>query len=148
MLTFHPAIVRDGTLIELPRPILVFRLHDSWDFMKLKVPLRDGDQVAGHSRSGVDIAVEGQIGSHSGQLRLTEAEMLDSIETLRAALHVDGDDDTYTLAVFEDLQADHYRFFQNCTTNRFDVDLSDKHLYSYTLSIHASDPQLHTGLLP
>lgn len=148
MLTFHPMIARAGTLVELPRPILVFRVHDSWDFMKLKVPLRDGDQVAGHSRDPVTIAIEGRIGSHSGELRLTEAEMLETIDALREVLHVDDAEESYVLSVFEDAGTGQHRYFRECTTIRFDVDLSEKHLYSYTLSIHASDPELHSGTLP
>ncbi|SFH68430.1 hypothetical protein [Planctomicrobium piriforme] len=143
MLQFAPAIVRDLDVVEFPRPILTCRLHDSWDFLKLKVPRRDGDQVAGPSRDGVDVTIEGQIGSLSGELKLSEAEMLSAVEELRAALHV-ADEEGFALALFQDDEGGR-RYFQQCLTTRFDVDFSNPRIYSYAASIHASDPVLYGG---
>lgn len=144
MLQFVPTIVQGDVMTELPRPITVCRIHDSWDFLKMKVPRRDGDQLAGISRDGVEITLEGQIGSHSGEITLGEQTMLATIETLRRALHP-LDDIGFALALFQE-GTHQYRYFRNCLTSRFDFDLSNQHLYSYAISIHASDPVLYEGL--
>ncbi|QDT33629.1 hypothetical protein [Thalassoglobus polymorphus] len=148
MLMFHPAIVRGGTKVDLPRPILVFRVRDAWDFEKMKVPLRDGDQLTGHSRQGADIAIEGQIGQHSGSLKVTEPEMLAVLETLRDTLSVNATAGTFSLVVFADESSTDHRYFKACTTTKFEFDLSNQHLYSFSAMIHAADPHLYSGLLP
>lgn len=48
--TFKPAVYQNSTLYELPRPVLSIRVVDTWDFERLKVPLADGDFLAGHSQ--------------------------------------------------------------------------------------------------
>jgi hypothetical protein len=147
MLTFAPQIIRQTTILEIPRPIVSLRLADAWDVQRFKVPLRDGDILAGHSRNGTDIRLEGQIGSHEGSLKLDEGAMFDTLETLRAALHVESSTDTYILSLYHDHFGEH-RYFEDCTTTRFDVDLSDKHLFSFQIHIHASQPAIQHGLLP
>jgi len=144
MLQFAPAILQGDLVIEFPRPIVVCRIHDSWDFLKLKVPRQDGDQLAGPSRDGVEITIEGQIGTHSGELKLTEERMLEAIDVLRAALHT-TDDSGFSLALYQ-MNAGNYRYFRKCLTSRFDFDLSSQHIYTYAVSIHAADPTLHEGL--
>ncbi len=144
---FSPTIVRPNNHVEFPRPVVVFRILESWDAMKLKVPLQNGDQLAGHSRKGTDITIEGQIGSHSGNLKLSEVEMFEALETLRTALHVNHDEDPYSLSIFFDSNTAQHRYFKNCSTIRFDFDLSDKHIYSYIATIHAANPSIHHGTL-
>jgi len=144
MLQFAPTLLRGEDTIEFPRPIIVCRVHDSWDFLKLKVPRQDGDQLAGPSRDGVDITIEGQVGSHSGELKLSEERMLEALETLRGSLDAD-DDQGYVLALYRRDDGS-YRYFQRCLTSRFDVDLSSQRIYSYSVSIHAGDPIWYDGL--
>lgn len=144
--TFKPAILKQGTFYELPRPLLALRLQDAWDFEQFKVPLAAGDHTAGHSRNGLDISLEGQIGSHAGQLQLTEEQMLDTLESLRTALHVASPDDRYTFFLYHDEPTATYRCFQRCTTARFDFDLSNPHLFTWSALLHAEDPMLHTTL--
>lgn len=144
MLQFAPALLHGEAVIDFPRPIVVCRLHDSWDFLKLKVPRQDGDQLAGPSRDGVEITLEGQIGTHSGELKLSEETMLATIETLRTALH-SADDSGYVLALYRTGDAG-YRYFRRCLTSRFDVDFSNQRIYAYAVSIHAADPVLYDGL--
>lgn len=146
MLQFIPAILKGSDVIEFPRPILVCRVHDSWDFLKLKIPRQDGELLAGSSRDGVDITIEGQVGSHTGELKLSEELMLETLETLRAALH-SSEDSGYSLALYQS-GSDEYRYFRRCLTSRFDFDLSSQRIYSYAVSIHAADPMLHDGLPP
>jgi hypothetical protein len=66
--------------------VLSLRVHDAWDFDRFKVPLADGDFTVGHSRQGVDIAIEGQIGTQAGALKADEQAMLAAIADLRDAL--------------------------------------------------------------
>jgi hypothetical protein len=144
MIQFIPTIFHGETAIEFPRPVTVCRIHDSWDFLKLKVPRLDGEQIAGPSRDGVNIVIEGQIGSLSGELKLSEEEMLSAVEALRTALHTESDQG-FALALYRD-DLENYRYFKQCVTSRFDVDLSNQRIYSYAVSIHAADPRLHDGL--
>ena len=76
MLEFLPTIIRDDQLLELPRPVSICRMHDSWDYLKLKVPRQEGDQISGTSRDGVDIVLEGQVGTQGGELKLSEQRIL------------------------------------------------------------------------
>lgn len=138
---FSPAIIRGLSVIEFPRPILSCRIHDTWDYLKLKVPRQDGNQIAGPSRDGVNITIEGEIGSLSGTLKLSEADMLDAAEILREALHVDNDSG-YELGLFKDASGNR-RVFHDCFTNRLEIDFSNPSLFSYSVTIHASNPKLH-----
>lgn len=142
MLHFKPAIWRDGTLYELPRPIRSLRIQDEWDFTRFKVPLVDGDLTVGRSRDGVDIVIAGQIGSQAGTLRLTEAEMFAELEALRAALNPLPDDEPYEFFVYHDPSAGTYRSFRRCSTVRFEYDLSNHALFEYSAVIHADDPTI------
>lgn len=146
MLIFRPAVLRGSTRLDLPRPVLVCRLHDSWDYLKLKVPLRAGEQVSGPSQDGVRISLEGQIGSQAGALKLREEEMLEALLALRGVLHVEGSD-FYVLSLYEEEGGSRARYFRQCVTDRFDVDLSNQRLYSYAISIRATDPVLYDGPL-
>ena len=141
---FKPAVYDGSSLYELPRPIVSLRLQDAWDFEQFKVPLRDGDTAVGHSRDGVDIAIDGQIGTQQGELKASEEEMFQEIETLRSRIDVDSSADKYELFLYHDAASDVYRKFKSCSTVRFDVDLSDKHLFTYSAVIHADDPVIYT----
>ena len=144
--TFKPAVYRNATLYELPRPILSLRVQDAWDFAQWKIPLRDGDTLAGHSRAGVDIAVDGSVGTQAGSLKSTEQTMLEEIEALRAALDVDSANLPFDFFLFHDAATSTYRRFTDCSTVRFEFDLSSPQLFSYSLVIHAEDPTLYTTL--
>ncbi|MAT14604.1 MAG: hypothetical protein CMJ46_04965 [Planctomyces sp.] len=143
MLEFRPGIYRGGELYELPRPVRSVRLQEGWDFEQFKVPLRDGDKVTGHSRRGVEILLEGEVGSQGGTLKISEAEMLETILELRALLDVDDDGSKYSLILYRDLEADVYRRFKKCTTVEFEYDLSQPQLFTYSLIVHAEDPVIY-----
>ncbi|MFG0333627.1 MAG: hypothetical protein ACF8TS_09725 [Maioricimonas sp. JB049] len=143
MFQFKPAIWRTGTLYELPRPIRSLRIQDEWDFQRFKVPLVAGDLTVGSSREGVDIIVSGQIGSQSGELRLTEADMFTELEALRSALNQAADDDPYEFFLYHDPGDATYRSFRDCTTVRFEYDLSNQALFTYSAVIHAGDPMIY-----
>lgn len=145
MFHFKPALWRDGALYELPRPVTSARVQDAWDFARFKVPLLDGDASAGGSYSGVDIALEGRLGSQGGTLQLDEAAMFAVLEQLRIRLHVPSDGEGYTLFLYHDPATSTYRSFRRCTTVRFEYDLSDPHLFSYALVVHAADPRIHAA---
>ena len=144
MFHFKPAIWRNDLLYELPRPVVALRIQDTWDFARFKVPLHDGDTLAGHSRGGVDISLEGQLASHSGDLKLTEADMFAALEALRSALDVIGSDNLYELFLYHDDASSTYRSFRSCSTVRFEYDLGDQRLFTYAAVIHAADPVIYT----
>jgi hypothetical protein len=142
MLTFKPAIWRDGVLYELPRPVRSVRVQDSWDFAQFKVPLADGDAVEGRSQNGVDIAIEGECGTQAGALLADEAAMFGELESLRTALGVATPEDEYELFLYHDAVAGTYRSFRKCSTVRFEYDLSEPWLFNYSLLVHAADPEV------
>ena len=144
MFAFKPAVYRTSTLYELPRPILTLRLQEAWDFEQFKILLQDGDQLVGHSRQGVDIAIEGQIALQAGTLRLTEQQMFDELEALRAALHIGPDDAKYELFLYHDIATATYRKFKAVSTVRLETDLSDQKLFTWSALLHAENPALHT----
>lgn len=143
MFRFKPAVWRNGVLYELPRPVHSLRIQDSWDFARFKVPLAAGDSVAGRSRNGVDIAIEGEVGTVGGVLKSGEQTMFAAIEALRGALGVDAPDDEFELFLYHDPGTATYRSFRRCTTVRFESDLSEPWLFSYSAVIHASDPTIY-----
>ena len=142
---FRPAISLNGVRYELPRPITKLLIEDAWDFQRFKVPLKTGDQLAGHSQQGVEITLAGQLGTQAGELKATEEAMFTELENLRNALHVADESQKYSLYVYYDELSETYRRFQNCSTVRFTYDLSDVHLFSYVIVIHAEDPVLYAS---
>ena len=120
------------------------RVRDSWDFQTFKIPLADGNTVVGGSRHGVEIIVEGRFGSQAGTLTLTEADMFEEIKNFRNALDVPVSSDTYSFFLYYDATQGIYRKFKSCSTIRFEFDLSDEKLYSYSAVIHAADPNFYS----
>lgn len=145
MFRFKPAVWKGGVLYELPRPVTVVRIQDSFDFARFKVPLAAGDSVAGRSRNGVDIAIEGEIGTQAGTLKSSEQSMFNTVDALRAALSAGAPDQTYQFFVYHDAPSGTYRSFRSCTTVRFECDLSAPQLFAYSALIHASDPAIYTS---
>lgn len=144
MFKFKPAVWKAGTLYELPRPVTVVRIQDSWDFARFKVPLAAGDAIAGRSANGVDIAIEGEIGKQAEVLKTDEASMFAAAQALRTALSPTDPDQVYRFFLYYDAGSATYRSFRNCTTVRFECDLSAPQLFSYSALIHASDPTIYT----
>ncbi len=142
MFSFRPSIVRPNSAFELPQPVTSVRVQDSFDFAKFKAPRVEGDLLVGHTSGGVDISIEGQIGSHAGNLRLTEEQMFLTLESLRQAVHSSAPDDRYRLFLYFDPATATYRSFRECVTVRFDYDLSRKQLFTYSLVVHASHPTI------
>ena len=145
MFRFKPAVWDGGVLYELPRPVTAVRVQDSWDFVRFKVPLATGDALAGRSANGVDIAIEGEIGTQAGALKAGEESMFAAIETLRTALAADDPEATYELFLYHDVSTSTYRSFRSCTTVRFECDLSESKLFVYSALIHASDPTIYSS---
>src|SRR4051794_34953299 len=119
MFRFKPAVWKAGTLYELPRPVTVVRWQDSWDFARFKVPLAVGDALAGRSANGVDIAIEGEIGTQAGSLKADEATMFAAVQALRAGLSPATADQVYQFFLYHDAASTTYRSFKRCTTVRF-----------------------------
>ena len=147
MWVFQPAVWKGGVLSQLPRPVTALRLSDAWDFEKFKTPLTDGDVVTGQSRNGVDVQIEGQIGHVAGSLRLDENAMLLAILNLRTRLDVDNAAGRFGLVLYHNPTSGESRYFEKCTTVRFESDLSDPALFAYSLLVHASSPTLMTAVL-
>ena len=144
MFLFKPAIWSNSVWHELPRPVTAVRLHDSWDFAQFKVPLHGGDFVAGRSRNGVDISLEGQVGKQAADVVITEEAMFEALEDLRQALHPSSPAATYELFLYADAATSTYRSLRSCTTVRFEYDLSEPRLFTYSLLVHATDPAIYT----
>ena len=142
---FKPSIWKNAGLFELPRPVTSLRVQDAWDYDDYKIPLADGDVLVGRSQRGVDVAVEGQVGTQGGALKPSEEAMFEALEALRSALAAGDPDDTYDFFLYYDAASNEYRHFKKCTTVRFDSDLSNPHLFEYSLLIHAEDPVLYTS---
>ncbi|MDA0833443.1 MAG: hypothetical protein O2955_04770 [Planctomycetota bacterium] len=140
---FQPAVSLAGERYELPRPVTKLVIEDVWDVQRFKVPLKAGDQLAGHSQNGVEITLTGQFGTRAGELTASEEEMFAALEELRTALHVGDELQKYSLYIYYDELTETYRRFQHCSTIRFAYDLSDVHLFGYSLVIHAEDPVLY-----
>ena len=147
MWVFQPSIWKMGSLWQLPRPVTAIRLADSWDFEKYKTPLADGDVVTGQSRNGVDIQLEGQVGHVAGSLRLDENAMLLAMLNLRSRLDVENPAGRFRLVLYHDATSGQSRYFEKCTTVRFESDLSDPRLFTYSVLVHASSPDLVTAVL-
>ena len=141
---FKPALYKNAVLYPLPRPVLSVRFQDAWDAEQFKVPLKDGDFMTGHSQQGVEILVEGQVGTQSGDWDSSEEDRLPLLEDLQDKLDVNSDGEKYTFFLLHDAVTPTYRKFKSCSTVRFDYDLSDKSLYKYSIAIHADDPLLYT----
>lgn len=141
---FKPAIYKGSTLYELPRPVTRLRISDRWDFAAYKVPLRDGDRLTGHSREGVEIVLEGQVGSQAGSLKLSEQAMFTEMLMLRQTLDVSEDDDKFEFFLYHDAGTATYRKFKGCSTLAFEWDLSSPALFAYSLTLHAEDATLYT----
>ncbi len=142
--TIQPKIYAGTTLYEFPRPVQALRMRDTWDFDRSKVPLKDGETLAGQSRKGVAIFLNGQIASQAGTSKQTEAAMFAEIESMRSHLNDNATNGKFELFLFHDSATPYYRKFKNCSTLRFDVDLSNRNLFTYTMEIHSDDPTLYT----
>ncbi len=146
-LRFRPAIARGAEIFDLPRPVPTLRVQESWHSERFKVPLKDGDTLLGHSRNGVDITLQGQVGSQAGELKLDEASMFATLEALRTALHVSADGEKYAFILFHDEALATFRHYRSCSTTRFEYDLSNERLFTYSAVIHAEDADLHDAAL-
>lgn len=143
---FRPALYRGGTWYEFPPPTLTLRLAETWDAERFKIPLRDGDTLVGHSRNGVDIVIRGELGSAGNDPPLDEPALFALLDGLRTALHVSSDDDRFWFYLFRDESSDTFRHFRECSTLRFEYDLSDTRLVTWIATIHAADPTLYDAL--
>ncbi len=145
MFVFKPAVWKNSTLYELPRPVVSLRIQDSWDFEEFKVPLLDGDFLEGRSLAGVDISINGQSGTQAGQLQVGEEQMFAELESLRSVLDASTPEETYELFIYHDASSATYRSFRECSSVRFEYDLSSPHLFTYSALVHASDPTIYTA---
>ena len=141
---FQPGIYRNSNLYLLPRPVSTLRMTEGWDYQQFKVPLKDGDVHVGHSRDGINILIEGQFGSQNGALKLTEQEMFSALETLRSSLDVTSDSDKFEFFTYYDVDSVTYRKYKDCSAVRLEYDLSSPHLFTYSATLHADDPTIHS----
>lgn len=142
--TVQPKIYAGSTLYEFPRPVRIFRFRDAWAFDRYKVPLKDGETIAGQSRRGVSIVIDGQIALQDGDDKTSEADMFAEIEAMRGHLNANETNGKYELFLFHDTETPYYRKFKDCSTVTFDLDLSNKTLFAYAVEIHSDDPTIYT----
>lgn len=140
MMTFKPGVVRGGVVYWLPRPVTRVRIQEGFDSQTFKVPLRDGEMVTGQSRNGVDLLIEGQIGSQGETLLLSEQEMLEELEALRAACHPSGPEDLCEVVLYQDDVSGECRQYRDCSLVRLETDLSNPWLFTYSMVLRAHDP--------
>jgi hypothetical protein len=69
------------------------------------------------------------------------------VDSLRVLLDVNAESEPFFFVLYADAEAGQVRGFQKCSTRRFESDLSDKSLFTYSAVIHASDPTLTTTSL-
>jgi len=141
--TIQPVVWSGQNLYEFPRPVRRFRFRDTWDFDRFKVPLKDGESIVGQSRKGVAVVIEGQIAHRLGEDTLTEADMFAEIETMRAILTAAGTAGKFELFLFHDTETSYFRKFKNCSMIEFELDLSNRTLFSYAANIHSEDPKIY-----
>lgn len=139
-LIWRPALWRNDELYEFPRPIPQVRIRETWDAERFKVPLVDGDTLAGGSRNGVEIALTGQIVVENDSDPLA---LLATLMELRDALHVSGDDEKAWLFLIHDAGAEVYRHLRGCSTVRFHYELTDGLHITYEAVLHADDPTIY-----
>jgi hypothetical protein len=153
---FAPAIAREANLWELPRPITKLRWDDTWDRLKFKVPLRLGDQTTGQSLNGAELVIEGQLRRHQAHELRSESERLAVLIALREQLllgdggSVSGPDrfepieiapSPFDLVVAVDTETLAQLRWTACTAVRVEWDVSDEHVWTYRLELHADDPR-------
>ena len=139
---FQPGIETESGFLALPGPIERLQVQESWDFERFKVLLQDGGHTVGLSRNGMDIAVAGSVGQRQGDLFLSEAEMLAAVLELQRKI-ADQAGQLLRFYVFRDAETQVCRYFEGCSVTRFQYDVSSPELYSYALTLHADDPELH-----
>lgn len=131
-LTFRPVISKQSIEFVLPGPASKVLINDVWN------------PETGPQKTGTQIVLEGSVGSHEGELLLTEDQMLAEIESLRAACDVNNDLDKYSLYLYHDATAELYRRFANCQTTKLEFDLSNKNLFTFSMIVETDDPTLYT----
>lgn len=139
--SFKPAIGRGTSVFELPRPVPVLRIQDSWDGESYKVPLLDGEERVGISRQGPRIILEGQFGSASGSLTVNEEEMFTKWLELRT--QSDAGTSPFEFFIYFDSGSGVYRKLKDCSTLRLECDLSRMQLFEYSMVIQADDPTIY-----
>ncbi len=142
-MVFRPSVRKGGEFFGLPGPISKFQVQDAWDYERYKVLLEAGDGTVGISRNGVDITIQGEVGSVDGEPMLSEVEMLETLEALRSALDA-TDEELLDFFIYRDDEAEEYRYFRQCSVSRFRYELSRPELYEYSLILHADDPVMQT----
>lgn len=142
---FRPKIGRGEEIYELPRPVSLVGLKETWDAERFKTLLVDGDTSVGSTRNGVDITVSGVIGSTESAL-MTPAELFAALADLREQVHVGPDDVKYRFFLLHDADASLYQFFQACSTVRLETDFRHMTAIQYRLVIHADDPMIYDDL--
>ena len=145
--TWCPAIAFGATFYRLPQPVDVLRWVDRADFRRFKVPLADGDEALGFSDGPVVIEVEGRLTrTGEGAVLPNLQDMFAEVVNLRAAVKGDtANDREYKFYIIYDAAGPTVRYFKQCYTLSFLVDLSDPTTISYALAVKAKDPTLYTS---
>lgn len=145
---WKPAIYKDSTLTQLPRPISRVRLNLDWDRRESKVPLLDGLSTTGHSKNGRIITISGQFGWNADGPLCDEGDSLDEAEVLIGLLDIATDSEKFELFLYHDASSAVYRKFKQCSPVSFGDahgDTQEERVAGpYELVILAEDPVLYT----
>ncbi len=112
---WNPGIsIAAGALQQLPHPIKSLQINDKWDFKQMKIPLKDGISLAGHSYSGVRITASGDLAKDkAGTTVLTEILTFDAWSDFRSQMNRDSGDTPYEFFIYHDAGEPIYRKFKN-----------------------------------
>lgn len=142
---FRPKIGRGDALYDLPQPVSLMALNETWDGERFKTLLVDGDTSVGTTRNGVEITVSGVIGSTEAS-PMTTTELFAALAELREQVHVGPNEEKYRFFLLHDAEASLYQYFQSCTTIRLETDFKQVTAIRYRLVLHADDPVIYASL--
>lgn len=140
---FQPGVTVAGTFRELPGPVTKLQVQDHWDFDRFQPLLGDGDHTVGLARQGVDVSIQGTVAMRGSLLLLSEAEMFAEVQALRLLLQSQAEA-LFDVYLFRDETTETCRYFKQCSVARFQYDLTQPELYSYSLVFHADDPTIYS----
>lgn len=143
-LLWKPAIWDGSELLQLPRPVIQLAVRQTWDFLQLKVPLSAGEHVEGRSENGVQIDIAAAAANRQANtFQIDQKSMINRLEDLRQRLRPGTPETVFQFFIWHDSGAKEYRSFRGCSAVEISYDLSEEHLFRYSLSVFARDPKLY-----
>lgn len=145
-ITWKPAIYKNSTLVQLPRPVRELQYGIAWDFRQSKIPLLDGQSSVGHSKNGRTVSISGEFAIQAGTPKLTEEDMFNLMTTFEALLDVSQASDKYEFFSHHDATLGTYRKLKNCFPTRLTTSFGDgdRIAFTYAAEIMSEDSTIYT----